>query len=232
MTDGGAEGDLCSPAVPAGAFFCSWSGGKDSCLALHRMLVAGHRPRRLLTMLDESGARSHSHGLRPEVRRAQAGALGLPITFRSASWEDYETRFLDALAELKRAGLSAGVFGDIDVDAHRRWVERVSAEAGTTAHEPLWKCARRALLAEFLAAGFAARIVVVKESALDESFLGRTLDAGLVAEFEARGIDPSGENGEYHTVVTDGPVFSRPLGAAERGRACHDGYAFLDLEPA
>lgn len=219
------------PAKPEAprAFFTSWSGGKDSCLAHYRMLSAGWEPRGLLSMLVEQGDRSRSHGLPPEVLRAQAEALGLPIVFRAATWEGYEAGFLDALAEMKRSGVGAGVFGDIDIDGHREWVERVCARSGIIPCEPLWKSGRRALLEEFIAAGFAARIVVVNESALAASFLGRTLDAALIGEFEALGVDPSGENGEYHTVVFEGPIFSRPLRLRDQGRTRQDGYAFLHV---
>ena len=212
-----------------GGFFTSWSGGKDSCLAHYRALRAGWQPKSLLNMLTEDGQRSRSHGLAVAVLRAQAEALGLPIVFRAATWEDYEARFLDALRELKRSGTEVGVFGDIDVEAHRRWVEGVCARAGIRPCEPLWKEERRTLLEEFIGSGFVAKIVVVSESALAPAFLGRTLDAGLIGEFEALGIDASGENGEYHTVVTGGPAFSRPLDLEERDRCSRDGYAFLDL---
>jgi uncharacterized protein (TIGR00290 family) len=212
-----------------GGFFTSWSGGKDSCLAHYRALQAGWQPKSLLNMLTEDGQRSRSHGLAVAVLRAQAAALGLPIVFRAATWEDYEARFLDALRELKSFGVEAGVFGDIDVEAHRQWVEGVCARAGMRPCEPLWKGGRRALLEEFIGLGFAAKIVVLRESALAPAFLGRTLDARLISEFEALGIDASGENGEYHTVVTNGPVFSRPLELEERGRFSRDGYAFLEM---
>jgi diphthine-ammonia ligase len=227
------ENLLCDGRTLSHSFFCSWSGGKDSCLALYRAIRAGGRPARLLTMLAEGGERSRSHGLGVDVLRAQAAALGIPIAFRSASWSDYEESFLDAAREMKSSGLEAGVFGDIDLAEHREWVERVCAAAGVEAFEPLWGRQRRELLEEFIAAGFVARIVVVREDALDESFLasflGRTLDRELVAELESRGVDASGEKGEYHTVVTDGPLFARALEIEERGRVVRDGCRVLDL---
>jgi len=165
---------------PNTSFFASWSGGKDSCLALHRAMRAGGRPERLLTMLVEEGNRSHSHGLSLEVLRAQAAALGVPITFRATTWGDYERHFIGALKEFRAAGIEAGVFGDIDIGAHREWVERVCDEAGLAACEPLWRAERRALLEEFMDAGFVARVVMVRGGALGPDFLGRTLDRALV----------------------------------------------------
>ncbi len=215
----------------AGApFFCSWSGGKDSCLALYRAARAGGEVRWLLNMCTESGERSRSHGLSVDVLRAQAAAVGIPIVFRAASWDDYERVFLEALAEFKEKGAVAGVFGDIDLDPHREWVERVCASAGVEAHEPLWKGLRRELLDEFLGAGFEARLVALKDSALSSDLLGRRLDGELIAEIESAGADACGENGEYHTVVVNGPLFSRPLELVAGRRVLRDGYWFLDLE--
>jgi uncharacterized protein (TIGR00290 family) len=210
-------------------FFASWSGGKDSCLALWRAVRAGGRPVALVTMLAEDGARSRSHGLAAGVLRAQAESLGLPVLFRATMWAGYEAAFLDAAGEAKRLGAAAGVFGDIEIAEHRAWVERVSARAGLAACEPLWAGEPRALLAEFLGAGFEARITAVREHALEARFLGRGLSPALADEIAAAGADPCGERGEYHTVVTAGPLFARPVRLAERGRAVHAGVRFLEL---
>lgn len=183
-------------------------------------------------MLIEGGGRSRGHGLSTQVLCAQAASLGVPITFRPTSWADYEATFLSAAKDLAEEGVEAGVFGDIDVDAHREWVEGVCARAGVAAFEPLWKENRRELIEEFLAEGFAAKIVALKDGVLDADVLGRELDAGLVSQLEAHGVDPAGENGEYHTVVVAGPIFAEPVRLEEKGRVLRDGYWFLDLAPA
>ena len=210
-------------------FFCSWSGGKDACLALQRAIRAGGRPAALLTMMIEDGQRSRAHGLPLAVLQSQARALGLPLTCRSASWQDYEQQFLDQLGEFKNAGIQAGVFGDIDLEPHREWVERVCRQAGLTPYEPLWQAPRRQLLEEFLDQGFQATIVAVKQDVLAAGFLGRSLDQRLIGELEAAGVDASGEEGEYHTVVTAGPIFSEPLRLAHGQQHARDGYYFLDV---
>ena len=212
-----------------GGFFASWSGGKDSCLALYRVIQAGGKPDRLFTMLVENGDRSHSHGLDKAVLSAQAAALGVPITFRAASWEGYEAAFLNGLYEMRNTGTVAGVFGDIDLAEHLEWVKRVCASAGMAPWEPLWGTKRRRLLAEFVAAGFSATVIAIKGDVLHSGFLGRKLDMALVEEFEALGIDASGELGEYHTVVTDGPIFSAPIDLEHRKAVFRDGYWFLDV---
>lgn len=197
--------------IPGTPFVCSWSGGKDSALAFHRAVRAGLRPVALLTMLQEDGARSRSHGLRPEVLDAQAEALGLPLLRGHATWDGYEASFIDQLRRAKALGAEAAVFGDIDLQPHRDWEEKVCGEAGLTPLLPLWLEPRRKLVDEWLAAGFRARLVAVREGRLPREFLGRILNLPLVAEIEALGCDACGEAGEYHTVVEDGPGFRSAL---------------------
>ncbi len=189
----------------------SWSGGKDSALAFHRAKAAGGIPLAVINMLDETGGRSRSHGLRPEVLAAQAAALGVPLRTARAAWATYEAGFTALLAGASADGVTAAVFGDIDLAAHRDWEEKVCAAAGVRASLPLWLEPRRALVDELLGLGFQAVIVAVKEDALPARLLGRALDASLVAEIEGLGADACGENGEYHTVLVDGPDFAWPI---------------------
>ena len=209
--------------------FCSWSGGKDSALALLRAREAGVVVERLLTMMIEDGSRSRSHGLRADVLQAQADAMGLPLTLVATSWDDYEDRFTATVAGLRAAGLTEGVFGDIDLDRNRAWVEGVCGPLGVTVHEPLWQRPRRDLLDELLAEGFRAHVVAARADALDAALLGRLLDDALVEELVAAGIDPSGELGEYHTVVAAGPVLDRPLELRFGEVVERAGYRFVDV---
>ncbi|MFL7794302.1 MAG: diphthine--ammonia ligase [Anaerolineae bacterium] len=210
-------------------FVCSWSGGKDSCLALYRAMQVGARPAFLLSMLREDGLRSRSHGLPREILQAQADSLGIPLVTKTASWDDYESTFIVALEELKDAGVQVGVFGDIDIDEHRLWEEKVCDAAGIDAYLPLWKAPRLVLLGEFLLLGFDATIVTVNSEKLGKAYLGKLIGLELVKEFVSLGIDPSGEKGEYHTVVTNGPIFSEPVRLKPGEQSLHDGYWFLDV---
>ena len=216
------------PAADAG-FFCSWSGGKDSCLALHRACRAGARPVCLLTILCEDGIRSRSHGIRKDVLEAQAAALGIPMLVRNATWAEYEPVFIGALHGIGKEGVKAGVFGDIDFPPHLEWEEKVCAAAGMTACLPLWACPRSELLEEFLTLGYKAMIVTLKADKLSKEFLGRMIDREVIMQFQDAGIDPCGENGEYHTLVVDGPLFSRPLQLDEGDISEDSGYCSLDL---
>ena len=210
-------------------FFCSWSGGKDSCLALHRAITAGAKPVYLLTVISEDGIRSRSHGLRKDVLEAQASAMGIPLLIGCAAWEEYEAVFVGALHKIRGKGIRAGVFGDIDFPPHLEWEEKVCVKTGLTAYLPLWECSRLKLIEEFLALGYKAMIVTVNEKNLGRNFLGRIIDRETISEFQKIGIDPCGENGEYHTLVVDGPIFSTPLSVETGVCSEHAGYYLIDV---
>lgn len=208
----------------------SWSGGKDSALSLWRLWQQSGPPQTLVTTLFDDGARTRSHRLRPDVLRAQAAAMNLRVVELATSLPDYRRNFSDCLARLRDTdGIAAVAFGDIDLEAHRSWCRSVCAELSLECLHPLWEAPREALLEEFLAAGFVTRLVAVQDGKLDAGLLGRVLDTGLIGEFRRAGIDLCGENGEYHTVVVDGPCFHRPLRLRDAGRDHADGYSFVDF---
>jgi len=189
---------------------CSFSGGKDSCLALWRAQRAGFDVRTLLAMFDESGDRSRSHAIPLAVMRRQAQALGLELVTRGAGWKHYESVFVDALRALNRSGHEVVVFGDIDLEAHRQWEERVCEAAGLRAWLPLWQNDRRLLAQEVIHAGFRAVVVCTDSRYLDDSFCGRLFDQQFLTDLP-QGVDACGENGEFHTMVYDGPNFRHPV---------------------
>lgn len=199
----------------------SWSGGKDCCLALLRAreqfdLVA------LLTMFGEDGSRSRSHGLTPAVIAAQAARIGLPVHTARCSWPTYTEQYVALLGKVRPREITHVIFGDIMGDSHRAWNERVCAAHGLTPVMPLWAQPTQTLAHEFIARGGEARFVTVRPPLLDESWLGLTLDAAALERFQEIGVDPCGELGEYHTVVTHCPAFSSPL-ALEPGRRVMSG---------
>lgn len=207
---------------------CSWSGGKDSCLAFHTAVEAGALPHALLTVFDESGERSRSHGLRQEVLLAQATSMNLPLRTKSASWSTYEPQFLDALAELRGEGVTDVVFGDIDLQAHRDWEERVCAQSSVHAHLPLWQQDRRSILKRVWDAGIRCQIIAVDESRLSGDVLGAELTPDLATMMESRGIDACGENGEFHTVVVDAPMFDHAIDLEFGEIVSRGGYLAID----
>jgi uncharacterized protein (TIGR00290 family) len=142
--------------------------------------------------------------------QAQADALGIPLVMRQASWTDYESVFTDQLHRFAAEGITHGLFGDIDLQAHRDWEEKVCDAAGIAAVLPLWKEPRQALVDELLSLGYRARVVCVDARFLDAGFCGREFNASFIADLPA-GVDACGENGEFHTFVFDGPLFSCPV---------------------
>jgi len=211
-------------------FFCSWSGGKDACLAYYHAVQAGGKPCCLFTMLSEDGERSRAHALPLRILESQASSLGVSMVVGSAAWGGYEKVFVDQLWKFKEEGIEFGVFGDIDLEGHREWQEKVCATAGMKAYLPLWGRSRREIVAELVDLGFQAVIVAVDEEKMDRGYLGRVMDRPLMDELESNGIDVAGENGEYHTVITGGPLFQNPIALDVKGLKSHENYCFLHID--
>lgn len=207
----------------------SWSGGKDSCFALMKAMENGYHPSVLLNVMNEEGKISRSHGIPENILQAQAAAAQLPIHLINSSWQNYEQHFSQALRTLKEQyQTSAAVFGDIDLQAHRDWEENICASAGLKAILPLWQQDRRALVLQMLETGIKTMIVSCNET-MGSSFLGRTITIDLITELEAIGVDACGENGEYHTLVYDCPLFHQPLRVVVNRTLQHDKYWFSEL---
>ncbi len=209
---------------------CSWSGGKDSCYALMQAIKEGYTPSALLNVLNEEGKISRSHGIPRAILEAQAAQAGLPIKLIQSSWNDYESNFTNALQEIKdQYKTDYAVFGDIDLQAHRDWEEKVCGNVELTALLPLWQRNRKALVYEMLAAGIET-IIVSCNNIMGERFLGRKIDNELIAELESMGVDVCGENGEYHTLVLNCPLFANGIHVKISATAQHQDYWFCDLK--
>jgi len=188
--------------------FASWSGGKESALATYKAILQGDQVLYLVNFLCEDGKRSRSHGVKAEVLDLQAKAIGIPLVQVKTSWENYEENFKKVVTELKEKGIEGGVFGDMDLEEHREWIERVCAELEIEPILPLWGVKPGELLADFWHSGFKAVVVATR---LEENLLGRMLDNAFSDEIRRLNSHPCGESGEYHTFVFDGPIFPRPL---------------------
>ncbi len=119
-------------------FVASWSGGKDSAMAYYRALQSGAVPKRVWTMFEVDHERLKSHALPIDIIKAQAKSLEIPLMIRGADWNGYEEQFLDAMKECKDAGINHGVFGDIDLEDHLKWIRETCAKVGIEAVHPLW----------------------------------------------------------------------------------------------
>jgi diphthine-ammonia ligase len=208
---------------------CSWSGGKDSCFALMKAMTEGYIPKVLLNVLNEEGKISRSHGIPSAILEKQAAAAGLPIHLIISSWADYEKNFTAALTTLKQQyQLTQAVFGDIDLQPHRDWEEKVCTHAGLTAILPLWQQNRKNLVLEMLDAGIET-IIVSCNTTMGERFIGKMITPSLVIELEALGIDACGENGEFHTLVLNCPLFANRIDVNISHAIRHNDYWFAQL---
>lgn len=211
---------------------CSWSGGKDSCFALMKTIEQGYIPKVLLNVLNEEGKISRSHGIPSAILQMQANEAGLPIHLISSSWADYETNFTTALQTLQQQhNLSHAVFGDIDLQPHRDWEEKVCNNAGLTPLLPLWQQDRKKLVLQMIDCGIKTIIVSCNEI-LGPDFLGRLIDKNCVTDLEKAGVDVCGENGEFHTLVLDCPLFANNIAVNCTKKILHQNYWFTQLEPA
>ncbi|MGN5763034.1 diphthine--ammonia ligase [Acinetobacter calcoaceticus] len=208
----------------------SFSGGKDSSLALYHAMQTG-TVIGLIVMLEEQGQRSRSHAMPLEIIQAQADAVGLPVYMTSSSWADYETKFIALLNQAKQHGAEVLVTGDLDMPEHGCWHDRVTQQVGLKLGMPLWLRPHREVVEEFINLGFRSILVTVNlKLGMQVEDLGKILTLEYIQELEDRGIDPCGEGGEFHTTVIDGPIFNKAIPVRHGDIVYHEEYAFLPLE--
>ena len=216
----------------AGNVALSWSGGKDSALTLWTLRRRRLEPEALITTVTESYERISMHGVRRELLARQAEALGVPLVEvvipPACANEIYEARMARAFAAAPLSGVEAVAFGDLFLEDVRAYREERLAVAGKRGLFPLWGCDTARLAREFLDAGFQATLVCVDPRALDPDLAGRRYDEQLLAELP-HGVDPCGENGEFHTFVFSGPIFAEPVACATGEIVERDGFVFCDL---
>ena len=207
----------------------AWSGGKDSCYA---MMQAGKMETEavvLLNVLNEEGKFSRAHGIPFEILQAQAKSCNIDLYCVASSWKDYEQKFFNALVTLKKQyGASHVIFGDIDLAEHREWNERICIKAGLEAVFPLWKQDRKELVLEMIDDGMKAMMVSCNDY-MGKGYIGKILDSDLVEALEAKGIDPCGEEGEFHTLVVECEIFKQPVAASIMGVKKHEQMWYGDL---
>lgn len=216
--------------------FISWSSGKDSAYALleaRRLGLADIVG--VLTTVNEVHDRVSMHGVRNALLDRQVAALGLPclkVPLPSpCPNEVYEARMEAAVERIKADGVRHIVFGDLFLEDIRAYREARLAPAGMAGIFPLWRRDTRALANEMIACGFLAHLVTVDPRKLDRAFAGRAFDHGLLAALPST-VDPCGENGEFHTFVSAGPMFPAPIAVTVGETVERDGFVFADVLPA
>jgi len=219
----------------------AWSSGKDSAWSLHVLSEAAARDPRaprvvgLLTTVNETHDRVAMHAVRRELLAAQAAAAGLPLFEvpipSPCSNAEYERAMATAMARARGDGIAHVAFGDLFLADIRRYREEKLAGTGLTPLFPLWGRPTRALAEEMLAGGLVAHLTAVDPRQIDARFAGRRFDRALLDELPP-GADPCGENGEFHTFVSAGPMLSRPLAVRTGEVVTRDGFVFADVLPA
>ena len=207
----------------------SFSGGKDSMLALDRAIRRGWPVTYLLNLYDEASERVRFHGVHTTLIQAQADALGIPLLSKPTSPESFELVFLQALDDLRQRGVDAIIFGNIHLADVRAWYEERTTGHDLLHLEPLWGESVETLAREVIQRGYHAVLTSVELARAKETWLGQPLSETLLAEFAAAGIDLCGERGEYHTFVSDGPLFRSPVPIRLGERVSMPGYALIDL---
>lgn len=208
--------------------YMNWSGGKDSSLALWKVLrKREYNVRRLLTSVNSVHNRISMHGVRRELLEAQSRAIGIPLTTielpEQPNMTEYEAEMMKAVQLMKAGGMEHSVFGDIFLEDLRVYREDKLRTAGIECVFPIWKIDTSLLMRQFLDAGFKAIIVCVNEKYLDKSFCGRLIDESFCNDLPP-GVDICGENGEFHSFVFDGPIYNYPI-PVEQGEIVYRQYA-------
>lgn len=224
---------MSAPDAPASARHAlSWSGGKDSALALWKLREQGIEPQALITTVTDVYDRISMHGVRRELLAAQAASIGIPLVEipipPACVNEIYEARMAEAFAVPPLRDVEAVAFGDLFLQDIRDYREQRLAASGRRGLFPVWGYDTGALAREFIDAGFEAYIACLDPRVLDASFAGRRYDESLLADLPA-GVDPCGENGEFHTFVSTGPIFKEPVACRTGEVVERDGFVFCDL---
>ena len=212
-----------------------WSGGKDSTLALHEILKKKeYQVVSLLTTVTQDYDRISLHGVRRSLVEQQAESIGIPLykVFipKDCSNEIYAEKMTQALNKFRRDGIETMAFGDIFLEGIRQYREDNLAGVKMKGLFPLWGRNTAELIGYFLELGFKSVVSCIDTKVLDEKFLGRRIDQDFISRLPA-GIDPCGENGEFHSFVYDGPIFNRRIGYSLGESVLRDSFRFCDLIP-
>ena len=215
--------------------YLSWSGGKDSSLALHEIRKAGiYNVAGLITTITEDYDRISMHGVRRALLESQADALSLPLEkiliTKGADNAEYENKMRALLEKYFARGVQSVVFGDIFLEDLRKYREDNLAQVGMRGIFPIWKRDSVKLARAFVALGFEAITTCVDSQVLNRRFVGRFFDESFLSDLPA-GIDPCGENGEFHSFAFDGPIFKHPIAHTLGEVVRRDRYVFCDLVP-
>jgi diphthine-ammonia ligase len=216
-----------SNGTDKGNVVISWTGGKDGCYACYKAMAQGHRVTHLLNFRNMK--KIGSHEINPGIIQAQSEAIGIPLIQRD--FLSYEQEFKNVVLDLRAQGarIDGAVFGHIET--HKMLVDRICKDLDIDLLLPLWKQKSEKVLMEIIDSGFEVFIVSIKDGLLGKEWLGRRIDDKFINDLRNlnESIDPCGENGEFHTFVSDGPIFKKKIIISGSERVLRDGYWFLDI---
>lgn len=204
----------------------SWSGGKDSCLAVFLALQKGI-PISHLVHFDRP---NNLHGVDPKMIRLQAELMGIPLVQQRVASDDFEQEFRKTIGTLAKSGVRGMVFGDIYLEPHKEWVDRMCGELGIEAIEPLWAMNTETIIERFLNEGFETIVASGNQKLIDRKFIGRVMDRKFIEYLKSNNLDVCGENGEFHTFVTNGPLFNGRIEIKQSLITDRDGFWFVDIQ--
>jgi len=233
---GDAVSTLSNTGNPGSAsVLMSWSGGKDSCFALYEIQRAeSYRVAALLTTVTKDYDRISMHGVRRVLLEKQATSLGLPLhqvlISKDATNEEYEAKMVEAFSAYRGKGIDSIVFGDLFLEDIKAYREQFLRQHDMRGLFPVWKRDTSLFIRQFLDLGFRAIVTCVDSRILDRSFAGRLIDESFLSSLPA-GVDPCGENGEFHSFVVDGPNFTEPVKVSLGETVLRESFWFCDLLP-
>jgi diphthine-ammonia ligase len=205
-------------------YLASWSGGKDSCLACYLAIKNGMN----VSHLVHFDRPNNLHGVDPAMIRLQAELAGVPMIQRRVAQEDFEREFRMTVKDIKKEGVTGMIFGDIYLEPHKEWVDRTCGELGIEPVEPLWGMNSECVIMDFLDAGFETIVASGDQKLIDKKYIGKKMDLEFIEYLKTRNLDVCGENGEFHTFVTGGPLFKGRIEIMSSEVTSRDGFWFLD----
>lgn len=210
-------------------FVASYSGGKDSMLAIYRAIKAGLEPLCFIITYNRDRNLSWFHGVPKGLLDNVSKSLNIPIWLIETNGEEYTKNFEKGLTKAKELGAEVCIFGDIDLEGHLVWCSERCENVGIKPCFPLWKENRKTLVYEFLESGFSSAFTVINTKMLNDKFLGMTTTKEICEQIEKEGADICGENGEYHTFVYNGPIFKEEIKFKFGDKIENNGYSILPI---
>ena len=216
------------------SYFLSWSGGKDSCLAYYKAIQKGFEISHLLNFISKDTNRIKSHGIQGKLIELQAKLIGIPLVQKAINWNLYEQEFKNVLLTLNPRNLKGIIFGDIYIPAfkvqkHKIWAEKLCADLGIKAIEPLWGFTSEEILLEFINMGYEAIIVSIKKNLIKKEWLGKKVDIKFFQYLKKNNIEICGEMGEYHTFITHFPEINKKISIKKFKPLLNGDYWFLNI---